>query len=363
MKANQKRCGNLTRRFSGVMALVCLIAAPLFAERLAIKTYTVADGLAHGSVNRIFQDAKGYIWLATNEGLSRFDNYRFTNYGVGDGLPHVFINDVTADRQGRLWVATNGGGVARLMDDPIERRAARDVPSLNGPPVDGKKFVSYLVEDGGEKNKANLVNRILFDAANRLWCVTDAGLYRAKSIGVVDKQFERVAPGTQPYTGNGVLSDSRARLWFGVNARAIQVADGQVTSSTPAREINPAGQSSFFEHINSIVETKGGLVLAADAKNIYEFVEPASGRDAWRRLPLALSSDQYIVTVHPARDGGLWIGTTAGLIRYRDGQQALYTTANGLSANHAGALFTDRENNLWIGMAGGGLNKLTGESV
>jgi len=71
--------------------------------------------------------------------LSRFDNYRFTNYGAGDGLPHIFINDVTVDRQGRLWVATNGGGVARLVDDPIERQAARDAASLDKSQADGRR--------------------------------------------------------------------------------------------------------------------------------------------------------------------------------------------------------------------------------
>ena len=114
-------------------------AASASTQRLAIRSYQVSDGLAHGSVNRIFQDAKGYIWLATNEGLSRFDNYRFTNYGAGDGLPHIFINDVTVDRQGRLWVATNGGGVARLVDDPIERQAARDAASLDKSQADGRR--------------------------------------------------------------------------------------------------------------------------------------------------------------------------------------------------------------------------------
>jgi ligand-binding sensor domain-containing protein len=58
----------------------------------------------------IHQDAKGYLWIGTAEGVSRFDGYRFTNYDVRDGLGHSFINTIVEDRQDRLWIGTNGGG-------------------------------------------------------------------------------------------------------------------------------------------------------------------------------------------------------------------------------------------------------------
>src|SRR5262245_21659367 len=101
------------------------------AQQLPIKIYTIADGLAHGSVVSIYQDHKGFLWFGTYEGLSRFDGYGFVNYDRRDGLPHVFINHITEDKQGRLWVATNGGGVARLVEHSRE----------NG----GAKFVSFNI--------------------------------------------------------------------------------------------------------------------------------------------------------------------------------------------------------------------------
>jgi len=66
-----------------VAALVCVLwVAESRAERLPIKTYTTADGLPHDHINRIVQDSKGFIWLCTGEGLSRFDGYKFTTYGT-----------------------------------------------------------------------------------------------------------------------------------------------------------------------------------------------------------------------------------------------------------------------------------------
>jgi ligand-binding sensor domain-containing protein len=52
------------------------------AERLPLKYYTVADGLPSNIINRIFRDSRGFLWFCTNEGLSRFDGYTFTNFGA-----------------------------------------------------------------------------------------------------------------------------------------------------------------------------------------------------------------------------------------------------------------------------------------
>jgi ligand-binding sensor domain-containing protein len=84
-----------------------LITSP--AEQLPIKTYTTADGLLRDEVNRIKQDSRGFLWFCTNDGLSRFDGYGFTNYTTDDGLPHRVVNDLLETRSGVLWIATNNG--------------------------------------------------------------------------------------------------------------------------------------------------------------------------------------------------------------------------------------------------------------
>ena len=89
-------------------ALLLLFAPPVCAQRLSVRHYDVSDGLSHGHVKAIRQDRKGYIWFGTQEGLSRFDGYRFTNYGERDGVGHVIVNDIAEDQQGRLWVGTTG---------------------------------------------------------------------------------------------------------------------------------------------------------------------------------------------------------------------------------------------------------------
>src|SRR5262249_47432143 len=97
-----------------------LVPIQASAQRLHVRHYDMGTGLAHNRVNCFHQDAKGYLWLGSWEGLSRFDGYRFVNYDMRDGLGHVLINSIAEDRKGRLWFGTNGGGVSQLIDDPRE---------------------------------------------------------------------------------------------------------------------------------------------------------------------------------------------------------------------------------------------------
>src|SRR5438552_1281785 len=69
--------GQVMRRrlFTLLLAFVAFVRA----ERLPLKLYTAADGLAHNSLNRIVRDSRGYLWFCTSEGLSRFDGFEFHN--------------------------------------------------------------------------------------------------------------------------------------------------------------------------------------------------------------------------------------------------------------------------------------------
>ena len=92
---------NPMRSARNVLAIIILVS-PLLAERLPIQAYTTAEGLANNHVKRIRSDSRGFLWLCTDEGLSRFDGHSFTNYTVRDGLPHPWVNDLLGTRERRL---------------------------------------------------------------------------------------------------------------------------------------------------------------------------------------------------------------------------------------------------------------------
>src|SRR5262249_541468 len=137
--------------------------ASLQAERLPIKTYTTADGLARDYIIRIVRDSRGFLWIGTSEGLSRFDGYQFTTYTRADGLPHHSVRDVLGTRSGQYWIAT-GAGLCRL--NPMAGGAS-------------PKFEVYR-PDPVFKN-AHSATRLLEDRAGAIWCGTSGGLFRLRA--------------------------------------------------------------------------------------------------------------------------------------------------------------------------------------
>src|SRR5450755_3481401 len=126
-----------------LFALLLLSVTLGCAEKLPLRIYMAADGLAHNSVNRIVRDSRGYLWFCTSEGLSRFDGYEFHNYGRRDGLPHRVVNDVLETRGGDLYIAT-AGGICRYAPKGREHQKFRAYRVGND---DRASYVNVLLED------------------------------------------------------------------------------------------------------------------------------------------------------------------------------------------------------------------------
>jgi len=326
----------------GLLCVVSLISA----QQLSIRHYDVSDGLAHSHVAAMHQDAKGYLWLATWEGLSRFDGYRFTNYTQRDGLGDPIINDIAEDRQGRLWVATNGGGVARLIDDREASSSTQSNPK--------RKFISYRI---GDSVFSNRVNALLFDSQNNLWCATDGGLYRAANGQNGDLKFEMIVP-YQGETNMVAFADRQGRLWFSIEKELIEIVQDRIIKYGPDDEVGR-------HEIKSIIEDSQGRLLVANELGVFEFIAPAEGTDRgrWHRWPLIFKPNQGINVLLGDSASALWIGTWDGLIKYHEGKQTLYTSSHGLSDNDIASLTEDRDGSLWIGTVGGGVCKLSSELI
>src|ERR1700733_10601623 len=101
--------------------------------RLAITQYTqdvwtTEAGLPQNTILAIAQTSDGYLWLATEEGLVRFDGLRFTVFDK-ENTPSLQANDIRAllvDRLDNLWIGTNGGGLSRYKDGTFTTFTTRD---------------------------------------------------------------------------------------------------------------------------------------------------------------------------------------------------------------------------------------------
>src|ERR1700690_3177327 len=113
---------------------VARAAAPVPAVRpMYFEHLTTRDGLSQSTVNAILQDSQGYVWLATESGLDRYDGNSIREFrrerGTEHGLASDYIWSIAEDARGDIWLATDGGGVARW-----ERRAEQFQQIRHDPP-------------------------------------------------------------------------------------------------------------------------------------------------------------------------------------------------------------------------------------
>lgn len=320
---------------AGVCVLVVwvVVAGVAGAQRLPLRCWGVRDGLAHARVNAILQDARGYLWLATGEGLSRFDGYAFRSFGVADGLGHPVVNDIAEDEAGGLWVATNGGGIARIEEGPISASAGalRSV-SLGPGPLDDA--VNALVWRGRE-----------------LWVAADGGVLRGRWTGTALEASRTVVAREDGAFWLSALHDSRDRLWFGVAGALLEVDGGSLR-----RHAYPEGVATAT--VENLSERPDGSLLVTTHSGIHVFRPQTAAEAAWRSLPLTLAPQQTLFDLEQGAAGELWLATRQGLVRWRDGRQDTFTTEHGLPDEHVRSLARDRDGNLWIGTNAGGVCRL-----
>ncbi len=353
------------------LALLCaLLLAYLSmnarAERLPIKTYTTDDGLIRNWVRQTFQDSRGYLWIVTPSGLSRFDGYGFTNYGVAQNLLFPNLNLMIEDRRGYYWLATVGGLYKFTPKLVTQDQSTRfDAYALgDNPPMttirtvyqdragkvwaggDGGLFC--LDEGNGETvfraialpvqpSQSLRVSSIKEDPQNNLWLATNRGVFRRLPDGRIIRYYSNRQP-TQAATR--ILFDSFGRLWIAYDEELI------VCVPAPAAEITA----------EVIFHTLSPQALSNRASRITLPMKP--GEAQCLRIA-ASSSEQDINDIYQTADQRLWIATRQGLFEVTDDKVNLYTVENGLCMNIVTSLGEDANSNLWIGTQGRGLMKLT----
>ena len=92
--------------------LFFLLFFKLNAQSFNLKNYNSESGLPWYNISDVFQDKKGYVWIATDMGVSRFDGYEFHNYELKDGLVDNAIVDMYEDNRGVIWFLSAKGRLA-----------------------------------------------------------------------------------------------------------------------------------------------------------------------------------------------------------------------------------------------------------
>ena len=116
--------------FSYFFLYACCIANLSFAQSYHYHQYTIEDGLPTDAVYGAMQDSKGYIWIFTEKGISKFDGYDFKTFTMADGLPSNDVWGLTEDSQGRIWVQTFSKQLVYIKEDSIHQIKTNQAETL-----------------------------------------------------------------------------------------------------------------------------------------------------------------------------------------------------------------------------------------
>jgi signal transduction histidine kinase/ligand-binding sensor domain-containing protein len=348
-------------------------AAP--AEQLPVRSYGIEDGLAGDSITDIVQDSRGYLWIATTDGVSRFDGGRFTSYGSADGLPHARVHALLEGRDGTWWIATHGG-LARFVPDRPAGRPAFERVALGSPRTEPMteavpEPVFSLHEDragrlwaGGagelfllEPGEAGRVQKIGLEALpgrpesidafaetpdGSLWIGTQKGLLRRLPDGRTSYQPVLPHHGEDPVLDLKV--DRQGRLWV-VHALRAYVFKPGVLSPEPGG-LRPSGPRPSLAEVadrsDCRITTEGPAALSLRAGEACGLGHPDDDT-GWRK---ALGSGNQMRLV-----------SNRGLFLW-DGRLRQWTEENGLVDPSLTAVAEDRDGNLWLGTEGRGVMRV-----
>ncbi|MCP5054388.1 MAG: protein kinase [bacterium] len=352
--------------------------------------YTTKEGLAHDLINMIHKAGDGTLWIATKNGLSRFNHKEnsFTNYIVAAG--NGAANDVDSlyeDTENTLWIGTYGG-LYRMRNGEISR-----FPLTNNATV----IPVYTIIEDSQKN---------------IWIGTrDRGLFRYKDGVFTNISKEEWLFNDRVYS---ILEDRNGSLWTGMSfgglsrlrAREFNIiasSEGLTGDSVVGIYQNPRNRGSFWintynglnrwqngkwvpittadglssSYIFSICEDSSGTIWVGTENGLDQLQDSPSGisvkkkyfgtivrailedgsGNLWVGTDQAIykkdkSSDTFkaklnahIISIHEDNEGNLWLGTfTKGLFRYEEGR---FTPVNGLNGR-VHSFYSDRESVLWV---------------
>lgn len=311
--------------------------------------------LQSNAVNSFYQDSRGVLWLCTADGLASYDGARWTHWTVNRGAANDDIFSMYEDRAGTLWILT-ANGLAKLWQGRISSVDARDG-------LTGGNLLAVRGDDDGalwiatERGLSKLVNGRFVDvyhgavsamagsADGKLWAVTQQGLASIQGGGI---HFAPDVPSLPKADVEALLVDNRGRLWMGT-ANGLKEWDRGNVASFTTREGLPGNR------IHKIYQDREGAIWVSTDQGLARLVdggvEAMTTKDG---LPAPMVLDMM-----EDREGSLWLGTDAGgLTMLRNEKFTSYTAADGLSSEDTKAVYEDARHAIWIGTDGGGLDRL-----
>lgn len=317
-------------------------------ELLRFEHLTVNEGLSQSSINALVQDHRGFLWVGTQDGLNRFDGYRFEVMRNDPTDPRSLgnnnVSSLFEDSSGVLWVGTTSGTLHRYDRNTHSFDHYRPEASESG-----SEDFSVDIRDIAETDDG------------RLWVGT-----ATRGLFSFDRDSQAFTPVVALGTDriNKLHVGTNGDLWIGQDR--LGVRRYRPTSGELFTVFSPDADDGDLS-ISTIVETRNDELWAAGNSGVIWRIR-ADGTLAGRLPPADTASegDGAVRAMLEDRQGRIWVGMIGGGLRVfsPSGQQLAVFTHSvsdpySLSTSTVYALLQDSAGVLWVGSLAAGLSKAT----
>ena len=371
-------------------------------KNINFKRITVEDGLSQISVEYLFQDSKGYMWIGTIDGLNRYNGSRFEVFRYSKDKPNSisgnYISAIAEDDEGNIWVGTSRG-LNRINTHTSE--ITTYLPGVNGCNlsnyniteilIDSKGDIYIATEDGlnlyneeddnfirlynsGDKKNSlssQFVYSIVEDNYGNYWIGTDNGLNKIENNS--QKIIKYYSDGGDNSINDNFIfklyADNLDNLWIGTYNGGLNKLDLK-TNKIEKFENDPNDDTSiagnFIRYIlrdsrNELwIATNNGLSRLNEEEN--KFINYKSKIYD----PQSIVSNN-VLSLFEDKSGAIWVGTYDGISlfnpqnSFKNYKNDPFNT-NSLSENMMAGIYEDDEGLLWVGTVNEGLNLIDRKS-
>lgn len=294
--------------------------------------YTTKDGLPSNNIHRLFQDKDGFLWLATDNGLSRYEGYSFTNFQPAEGdstsISSRHITSIAQDNDGFIWVGTENG-----------------LNRLN--PVNGK-FKRFFKENSAFL-KDNHIRALLVCSDGYLWIdCANATLTQLNTKKLEPTFFSRPGKASTTYTNHTIYEAKNKEIWAGgIGIPTIIV--NKTNSSLVIVKDTIIDDNNIFNPASDFYEDENGML----------WVGNVNSRLSINNLS---NNSHHQVTHYPCvyaicedKNGYLWLGGySKGVVRYcKKSNEATQYISNpnnpkSICGSHTFDILCDRSGTVWF---------------
>ena len=345
--------------------LFIFINVKLYSQEFGYKHYTTQDGLVQSQVRSLFQDSKGYIWVGTKGGVSRFDGISFVNFTVKDGLFNSQVLSIIEDSKGTIWFLTNHG---------ISGYDGHEIKSYPAPISKNRTVLALYELNPGVLIfvSVNSENQVIFHQFSNREFTFKSSLFPATNqifpeapvhFGVYDPATKIFWLASQPYGFYKISESKTEKLNFNIKVlHGLTVGkDHKLYIFANDSAFRIEHDSAYFlftdKHLTRALWIKD---CAADKVGNVFFDDNYGGLLLFDKEKVFKDRFNFkeISTLFTDNENNLWIGTEFGIYRQLSRSFVNYTPANSGIGDLIWNISEDKRNRMWFSSFIGGLQYL-----